>query len=941
MAIEIGAGISPGVAKQLEARKLVIGKTSGRTDEDLLYMNGKTGWVKLSSGVNTLSDDDVAQFRIQKGRKKITGGNGLAKDNVLLGGVMRPDGGLRAGIETSGNVDPNSAYILRPSTGIRPMAGITSMTVKSKNTYGTLREAEVKFSVWSLEEFEVMEKLYLRPGFTMLLEWGHSLYIDNSGVLQKSVKTVSPGLFFRSNQEMSNITDAIKEIREESNYNYEGMVGYCKNFSWNYNPNGGYECSVSIISTGEILESAPVKISPGKHFPKAEFEARDSEEGKEQRKSIFHYFLAKLAKLKQNPVPLASLAGIAPTFAKPLKNTFTAFFSAVEIDDSWFSDTETPMHWVTLGTILDIYNSHVAIKDLTKKPGSKSATMAKFNTDPAKSTQFVTGPKHFSPDPLICVLPAPNDEGLGVLGPIHGIINPTEAQTKDILNILIATPYLKTKFDEALDTDGKFNKSMSDILKSILDGLSTALGGINDFDIAYNEEDEGGTFYVIDRNLTPDQKPPATLTLVGVDSIFREVSISSKITNETSSQIAIAAQGTTQNYTENVENILKWNPGIIDRIVVTKDVQAENKDGEEEVKQDEEQTLQDWKDGVKEFFTNFEGGGYKKEQLEAAKTDHLHYTVENVTRKPGSGTDAGPSPIPVELSLKLDGIGGFKIASTFRISSGLLPDKYNGKFGYIITGLEHSIGTNNVWETSVTTQFYLLAQLKQAARQPQVIPPYTAPPPKPVDPATGQPAAGYTPPGPIQPGDDPAPIINPKKVGATGYNASPLVANSKANGGQNGLLSQTNPKLLVFIGETSGASNYYKNPATKAAEYMLHPAAFRAWQAWKADMKAAGVAYRMSSGYRSQVHQGGLAPGKTVASPGSSPHGWGGALDFGNLHGIVNGSGDPKRNQDGRKTPAYKQMATLGAKHGWYNPWRLSDVTGTDELWHFEYWGPA
>ena len=934
MAIEIGAGISPGVAKQLEARKKVIGKTSGRTDEDLLYMNAKTGWVKLSSGVNTITDAEVAQFRIQKGRGTITGGNGLAKENVLLGGVMRPGGGLRAGLDPSGNVNSDKAYILRPSAGFKPMGGITSMTVKSKNTLGTLREAEVKFSVWSLEEFEVMEKLYLRPGFSMLLEWGHSLYIDNSGNLQKTVETISPDLFFQSNQEMSNITDEIKRLREKSNYNYEAMVGYCKNFSWNYTSTGGYECSVSIMSKGEILESAPVKISPGKHFPPSEFEARDSEEGKEQRKSIFHYFLSKLAKLKQNPVPLASLAGIAPTFAAPLKNTFTAFFSAVEIDDSWFSDTETPMHWVTLGTILDIYNNHVAIKDLTKKPGSKNATMTKFNVDPAKSTQFITGPKHFSPDPLVCVLPAPNDEGLGVLAPIHGIINPTEAQTKDILNLLIATPYLKTKFDEALDTDGKFNKSMFDILKSILDGLGTALGGINDFDIAYNDEDEGGTFYVVDRNFTPENKPPAELTLVGVDSIFREVSISSKISNETSTQIAVAAQGTSQNYTENVENILKWNPGIIDRLVITKDVQAKTKDGEPEVAQDEEESLQDWKDGVKEFFSNFEGGGYKKEQLEAAKTDHLHYTVENVTRKPGSGTDAGPSPIPVELSLKLDGIGGFTISSTFRISKGILPDKYNGKFGYIITGLEHTIGTNNVWETSLTTQFYQLAQLKQAARNPQQIPPYTAPSPK------AEAAANYTPPGPITPGEDPAPVINPKKVGAGSYNAAPLVANSKANGGQNGLLNQANPKLLVYTGD-GGAKSYYKNPATGQPEYMLHPAAAKAWKAWKADMKAAGISYRLTSAYRSQAHQAGLGTGKTVAKPGSSPHGWGGALDFGNLYQIVGGSGDPKRNQDGRKTPIYKQMATLGAKHGWYNPWRLSDVNGVDELWHFEYWGPA
>ena len=42
----------------------------------------------------------------------------------------------------------------------------------------------------------------------------------------------------------------------------------------------------------------------------------------------------------------------------------------------------------------------------------------------------------------------------------------------------------------------------------------------------------------------------------------------------------------------------------------------------------------------------------------------------------------------------------------------------------------------------------------------------------------------------------------------------------------------------------------------------------------------------------------------------------------------------------GRKTDAYKKIAEIGVKYGWYNPWRLSDNAGTDEIWHFEYWGP-
>jgi hypothetical protein len=94
-----------------------------------------------------------------------------------------------------------------------------------------------------------------------------------------------------------------------------------------------------------------------------------------------------------------------------------------------------------------------------------------------------------------------------------------------------------------------------------------------------NEEDEGGTWYIIDRNNTPAESVQQLpiFTLAGVDSIFTDVSISSKISNEIGSQIAIAAQGSTQNYSENVDNILKWNPGVVDRLRTTKDTSSKNK----------------------------------------------------------------------------------------------------------------------------------------------------------------------------------------------------------------------------------------------------------------------------------------------------------------------------------------------------------------------------
>ena len=62
--------------------------------------------------------------------------------------------------------------------------------------------------------------------------------------------------------------------------------------------------------------------------------------------------------------------------------------------------------------------------------------------------------------------------------------------------------------------------------------------------------------------------------------------------------------------------------------------------------------------------------------------------------------------IPVELHLKMLGISGMKVGNTFRVSSGVLPQKYKD-YGFIITGLSHSI-ENGKWYTDIKTQFFSL-----------------------------------------------------------------------------------------------------------------------------------------------------------------------------------------------------------------------------------------
>ena len=709
MAGGIGSPVSAAVATQMGKRQAAVSKTQGKTNDELLYFNGKTAWVRLSSGVNTITPAEQERFRVQEGRVDINGDNKDAGYNILQGGVLHPNRGLRQGINTSGYYDESSAYNNRKQgTGIRPMPGITSMTVKSKNTLGTLREAEVKFTCWTLEDFELMEKLYLRPGFTMLLEWGHSMYLDNSGTLIKTIETVPNG-FFAKGVSMASILKSITEIRTKSCYNYEGMIGYCKNFSWNYMPNGGYDCTVSIISTGEILESLALRFDPQLRIATSEFEEADSETGKEERKSVLHFFISKMDEVKLVQFTKLSFSEKSPTLGGVLQD-FGAYYSPVEIE-RWFWDKDQPMTWFPLRTLLDVFNTSVSLIDGTKAVGSLDRAYAKFNIDYSKSSAFLSSEEHFSVDPTVCVIPNKDSNGYGVVTVIHDTLRalPDGSTYDDVLNILVTTAYVKSVLDQALDADGKLNKSMSDILETLLEGINSALGGINDLGTMYDEEDNGGTWYIVDRNNTPAdtiaQMP--TFTLAGLGSVFTDVSISSKISNEIGSQIAIAAQGTTQNYSENVENILKWNSGVIDRLRVTKDTSDKNKDGVQAVEDDRAEREAKWIDTLKTFFEDFNGSGYDEEDMKTAKTMHAEWTLENVVKKHRTQQSKPlPGIVPVELSFKTDGIGGFKIMEAFKIATGILPSKYQERFCYLITGLEHSIDTNNRWETSVTTQFF-------------------------------------------------------------------------------------------------------------------------------------------------------------------------------------------------------------------------------------------
>lgn len=448
-------------------------------------------------------------------------------------------------------------------------------------------------------------------------------------------------------------------------------------------------------------------------------------------------------------------------------NNFAAFrLKGLELKDSGFFDNDNLNEfWIPLYVVLDVYNNYISLVDQTKisskgtnTPGRKLTQFYTGYQDVEalgaydKELKYLTSNNHFSINPMICVLPKkpklttlndskgnplpwPDDIGeaypAGVIwkNNFHTLVEGAFKQglirgaEDDILNILIPCQLIKDKLDKIVqqseDSDQNQNNNIVTFLRDLFNDMNHALGGVNDFDLFYDDRDD--LFYIIDRKVTPALRNLIpTLSLSGTKSVMSNVQIDSQISGNIANMISIAAQGSSGNATDNVSPMLKWNAGLLDRHIRHKsqdnDDSTSKVDSIEERENPEDKRKKKWMEDYKDFWHEFNGedswddGDFNASIVDALNNFHKKYcqtyVVEAYSKDPN---DKKPPPgvIPVELSFDTIGLGGLKIGQAFQIEQGLLPKKYAEDFGYIITGLSHNIADNK-WITSVKTQFYIV-----------------------------------------------------------------------------------------------------------------------------------------------------------------------------------------------------------------------------------------
>ena len=158
--------------------------------------------------------------------------------------------------------DPIIRADAKDGYGIVPMPGITDIDIKTKSAYGSLREAKVKFECHNLRQLEILELLYMRPGYPVLLEWAWGTYVGNDGKITNAPSWISEAPEFWNAAKISqeNISANIIDKRKTTGGNYDGLLGFCKNFSYTARPDGGFTCSTELMAVGETINSIKGKM---------------------------------------------------------------------------------------------------------------------------------------------------------------------------------------------------------------------------------------------------------------------------------------------------------------------------------------------------------------------------------------------------------------------------------------------------------------------------------------------------------------------------------------------------------------------------------------------------------------------------------------------------------------------------------------------------------
>jgi hypothetical protein len=724
----VGENFPQQIIDQINIRQKKKGALN-RDPELLTWMNSNTGWVRIVSSVDI--DESRYNFPNAPFQKDKPTGSTLAKQYILSGGVSSGvnKGGLRYGIATDGSSLNDNAYGLGGlEFGIQPMPGITSFSIKTE-TRGSLKTATIGIKAYNKTQFDIISTLYLSLGYSILLEWGNTMYYDNKKTFHPDNSFSLANDFLSGKYKWDNILSSIVKNRLDSNGNYDAALGKVVNFSWTVDKDLSYNIILTVRTIGDVIESLKVNTlsgnvkltdtpskststSPTTEEAIVNF-AKSSDVG-----AILYNIQTSLKKLNSNNIGESVLKDPTTKIVQAIKQVYKG-------------DKPREEYYIRLGYFLELLQEYI-IFDV--KNGNNKTKYITFDTD-IETNIISLCSRQLSADPSICLFKASYVNHTVQFIPDAEDFKLYDSDAKcfygQLMNVYFNINYIISSLKLLVDTNG--NVMLIDFLKKLSYGFCTATGNYNSIEPTVNEENN--TIVFIDdvplpsilRNKIIKKANPLTSSteayfiLYGFNQtnngalagIVRDINLTTTITPQLASMITIGAQANGYITGQDSTALSTINRGLIDRVKQEIVDPITNTSPTASVKSLEEQ----YADTIKVFnkFLNTIGSvngsnpGWDQNAInEFINTNRYLIAYEQYTQtrdaqlKNPSGSLSSPTIgfLPFGLTLTIDGISGMKVYQKFVIDSNFLPSNYPESLEFIIKGVTHEI-KNNQWITSI------------------------------------------------------------------------------------------------------------------------------------------------------------------------------------------------------------------------------------------------
>ena len=694
------SSIEPEVGKQLKVRKELVSKKYSDPDFTQSFLTANYAWLRMVSGIEIVKDP------------------GAAKKFQLLGGALY-DGKSRKGFNFGQSFleDTQGAVYTQEKEGMVPMPGITGFSIENMGAEGLLRQINIQVQCHSIEQFSMMEKLYLRPGYFSFLEWGHSVYIDKSGGKVYNPRMIPNDTLFSSPVKIDDLKEAGAELISNSQHNYDFIIGQIMNYDWAYN-DGKYELDIQLIGEGGLSKmnyrafnvgTAKEEKPDKENEKKLEFSTADKLSG------AFTTIMRTISQAAERGVdPDADLepqkidSGILDDAftARRLKKDIDAIVE--EIGDGYSFEAyrlnfkankdKKRFTYVPLRFIFGCINYYF----LPRIKGEK-APEGKFYTGAGRST-YLTYDNHFSVDPYVCLLPKQTDATPLNTDALSGNRDTGEL-IGDTMDIWVNTGHVYDAVQSILDNASKSaDYTIANFLNVLLKNIQSALGEINEF-VLYNDyylDKELGPSFIRDNQVPHNPEGSEDAQLIEISSMGKE-SLIKNLSFNTNIDSSMLTTLTAQAVLDGADAAKSLSKGVAAYSFGLKNRFKDGGKDDENVKPadstaDEPGQLEA---AIAIYKDMFDKKTYNKETVKNTKQSASSAIQNSVNEALVKADKHTGFVIPGNLSLTMLGLGGLKRLEYFRLPYDNLPESYkDAEVIFMIDKVNHTINGGQ-WETSL------------------------------------------------------------------------------------------------------------------------------------------------------------------------------------------------------------------------------------------------